>query len=641
MTHFFRRACLLTILLALTLGVEAPTPLLSQGEGVSVPDASQTQRRRGDVAHLHHPTPLLSASEGAGPPPGSATRSNLPGGANVAIIPIEGMIYDFTLDSLRRRIDRAVQNGATVIVLELDTYGGVVTSALDIAKYLKDPAAVPVPVLAWVHNKAYSAGILIAAACDQGIVMSSASATGDCAPIVPGRNLAPTERAKAFSPIASEFQHSAATHGYSYATFHAMCVLGVELYLIERTDPATGQAERRLVNQADYAIMVRGDTNAWQGLDATPAPAPGGPGDGYPPALPAPTSPSDNPGSPSIPDIPTLPGGFEIPGMPELADEGAPAPVERVNPAEASAQDVGQWQPVTVLPSGAVAPNGRVHDGQTLFTPDETRAADVGLSRATVSTDAELQQYLQAASVSRIDQTWSENFAGFLTRMWVRAVLVVLLALGVYLELQSPGLGIPAAVAALALFGLFGAPMVIGLADVWHILLFVLGLGLLIVELMFTPTFGALGIVGVILMLAALVLSAVPITSGGFATPGTWDRLFTALLSTLTGTAASFVGIIFLTRYFGQIPGLSRLVLADAEPANPHESSRLAGHAALGDQELRVGDTGRVASPLRPAGTAVFHGRDVDVTSTGSYLDTGTPIRIAAISRFTITVEEM
>src|SRR5690606_21899706 len=94
---------------------------------------------------------------------------------------------------------------------------------------------------------------LIASACDQ-IVMSPASATGDCAPIVPGFGIGPPGRAKALSPLLEEFRDSARAHGYDYTLFHAMCVLGVEVYRV-RT-PQTGEV--RLVNQADYAVMVRG-----------------------------------------------------------------------------------------------------------------------------------------------------------------------------------------------------------------------------------------------------------------------------------------------------------------------------------------------------------------------------------------------
>lgn len=538
------------------------------------------------------------------------TVSSLPSGSNVAVIPIEGIIYDFTLDSLQRRIDRALADGASVIVLEIDTNGGLVTAALDISRYLKDPTEVPVPTVAWIKPKALSAGIMIAAACDE-IIMAPAAQTGDCAPIVPGMNLSPTERAKAFSPIAAEFKNSAATNGYTYATFHAMCVLGVELYLIEHPD--TG--ERLVVNQADYAVMVNGDLSASTGI------------------------PIDNSTSTPSGNIPSLP----IPGSSNSQTLGPTNTTLDLAEAESyRPEDVGVWKPVISLPSGKSAPNGRFHSGVgLLFTTDDVLAADIGLSKATIQNDADLQRYLGAASVTRIDQSWSENFAGFLTKLWVRAILVVLLAIGVFLELQAPGLGIPGAIALLALVGLFGAPMIIGLADIWHILLFMVGLTLLIVEIgLGGATFGVLGVVGIIVMIGALVISVIPST-GGIPAPGMWNQLLAALLATVIAFVLGGVGIGLLMRNFGNIPGLSRLVLADAQASagDVTEPTHLAGDEVHGNGHITVGQTGKVLSTLRPAGEAEIDGQVIDVTSLGAFLEPGTPIRVVEVTRYSIVVD--
>ncbi|MEM6855381.1 MAG: NfeD family protein [Planctomycetota bacterium] len=614
MKHRLRRAGLLLILLGLMLGQAEPVSE-TQPEATAEPAASESVATEvptnGDESPDEANTPALAPPTAPGP-----RVSNLPSGANVAVIPIEGIIYNFTLDSLQRRIERALDpanpNCASVIVLEINTNGGQVAAALDISRYLKDPNEVPVPTIAWVKPKALSAGIMIAAACDE-IIMAPAAVTGDCAPIVPGMNLSPTERAKAFSPIAAEFKNSAGRNGYTYATFHAMCVLGVELYLIE--NPDTG--ERLVVNQADYAVMVNGDTSASAGIPIQSAADP-------------------NAGNNNS----LLPGGNSA-GT--LAPTNAP-----MNLAEAEVyrpQDVGVWQPVVTLPSGKSAPNGRVHSGVgLLFTPDDVLAADIGLSQSTIQNDADLQRYLGAAQITRIDQSWSENFAGFLTKLWVRALLVVLLAIGVFLELQAPGLGIPGAVALLALVGLFGAPMIIGLADIWHILLFMVGLTLLVVEIgTGGASFGVLGIVGVIIMIGALVLSVVPTGGGVMPTAGTWNQLLAALLATLVAFVLSGVGIGLLMRYFGNIPALNRLVLADTQPsaAAVIEPTHLAGDEVLGGGKIAVGHTGKVLSTLRPAGEAEINGQIVDVTSLGQFLDPGTPVRVIEVTRFSIVVDEI
>jgi membrane-bound serine protease (ClpP class) len=607
-----RRAGLLLILLSLWAG-HAPESGVAQVDAAGAPEAPAASESEAEPAAETPTAPSATSNRAAGQP--APRLSSLPGGANVAVIPIEGMIYDFTLESLQRRVDRALANGASVIVIEIDTYGGVVTAALDISKYLKDPTAVPVPTVAWVNDKAYSAGIIIASACDE-IVMSPASATGDCAPIMYGQNLAPTERAKAYSPIATEFRNSAQSHGYTYATFHAMCVLGIDLYLIE--NPDTGQ--RLVVNQADYAVMVEGDKEARDGIRVeSQAPAGGGGG-----------------------------GFLTLPGSRDDSGGGTVTTYNLAASNQAGPGDLGNWEPVEVLPSGNRAPGGRIHAGTgMLFTPDATLARDIGLSRATIANDGELQRYLGAASVTRVDPTWSEDLAKFLTQMWVRALLVVILAVGAYLELQAPGLGLPGAVALIALFGLFGAPMIIGLADLWHVLLFLAGLALLVAEVTLTPAFGVLGISGIILMLAALVLSVVPTGGGVLPAAGTWDQATSALLASLIGLVGAAVGLIALVHYFGHIPGLNRLLLTDtpvdAGPATATSPGaypgKLSGSDVLGDGQLKVGQTGRVVSTLRPSGEAEFDGHTVDVVSIGPFVDPGTAVRITEVGRFTITVE--
>lgn len=627
MKHFTRRAGLLVCLLGVLLGQADPTapseiapqttpdvaadPALTSGTATDSPAPLDGETATPGDAASTPTTPIVPASTTPKPRP---KLSSLPSGANVAVIPVHGDIYDYTYQSLQRRVDKALAQGASVIVLEIDTYGGLVTAALDISKYLKDSSKVPVPTIAWINDKAYSAGIMIASACDE-IIMVPSSATGDCAPIAPGQNLAPTERAKVFSPIAREFQNSARRSGQTYATFHAMCELGVELYLIE--NPATG--ERKVVNQADYAVMVKGDASARTGIKiSNEAPAAG-----------TPSSPLPLP----------LPGGIGSSGG------GGTQTFWGIAEASEAGNDLGNWVAVETLPSGKFVAQGRVHAGVgLLFTPDDVLAADIGLSQSTIAGEAELKRYLAAATVTRIDPTWSENLAGFLSNnWWVRIVLIIMLVLGVFLELQAPGMGVPGAIAVVALLGLFGAPMVIGLADIWHVLLFALGLGLLVIEITVAPTFGVLGIVGIIVMIASLILAVIP-TSGGFVpAPGMGDEILMGAVSTITGFTLAGVGVIVFINYFGKIPGLNRLVLAaDPVPAGvgpDGEPVRVAGQAVLGNGQIAVGQTGTVVSTLRPAGEAEFNNQTIDVVSVGPMIDVGQTVRVLEVNRFSIVVE--
>lgn len=532
-------------------------------------------------------------------------RSNLvlPSGSNIAVIPVTGVVYDFTFESLQRRVDKALAEGATLIVIELDTPGGVATSAMKISKYIR---TLPVPTVAWVNNEALSAGIMIAAACDE-IVMSPASLTGDCAPIIPGINLAATERAKALSPILEEFRDSAQDNGYDFVMFQAMCVLGVEVYMVEKSD---GSGERRLVNQIDYAVMVKGESPQDY---ASQTPPPGG-------AVQAPA----------------------------IEDVGA------VTLSVATEADRGAWRAVEVLPSGDNAPGGMVHDGKTLLTRNQKRAADIGLSKATIASQADLQKNYRAGGVFVVAPTWSEGLAAVLTSWWARIILIIVCLIGAYIEMQAPGLSVPGAVAAAALLLLIGAPYIIGLAEVWHILLFLVGFALVIVELVFTPAFGLLGIAGLMMMFMGVVLSVVPSGKGAggqgvgwLPPPEMWDRMVASMFFTLLALLASGVGFYYITKYFGKIPGLNRLILQTVQPSaaavgmdpagNPIHVS---GDEVLGVGVITVGLAGTALTELRPSGMARFGEHNVDVVSVGPFIEKGDKVKVVEVRGNRIVVDQ-
>jgi membrane-bound serine protease (ClpP class) len=68
-------------------------------------------------------------------------------------------------------------------------------------------------------------------------------------------------------------------------------------------------------------------------------------------------------------------------------------------------------------------------------------------------------------------------------------------------------------------------------------------------------------------------------------------------------------------------------------------SSKKAGYAASDESNSLIGLEGRALSPLRPAGTAEFGDRKLDVITRGDYLAGGTPIRIVESHGSRIIVE--
>ena len=91
---------------------------------------------------------------------------------------------------------------------------------------------------------------------------------------------------------------------------------------------------------------------------------------------------------------------------------------------------------------------------------------------------------------------------------------------------------------------------------------------------------------------------------------------------------------VFLTRYLGEVPLLSRLVLSPPErEGGPLDVARLTSTTGQGVnvELLEVGQVGTVQSPLRPAGKVEFAEEFYDVVSEGDFVDAGDQVRILEI----------
>ncbi|HEX4794782.1 MAG TPA: ATP-dependent Clp protease proteolytic subunit [Humisphaera sp.] len=190
-------------------------------------------------------------------PPPSAPASGTIAASNAAVIRLSGEVDDFRRDSLIRRFHQAQAAGARTIIIEIDTYGGLVTSGLDISRFLRGQT--DVHTIAFVDNKAISAGALIAMACDE-IIMTPGATLGDCAPIMHDNNgglvaLPPAERAKIQSPILRDFEDSAKKNGYSPAVADAMVAVEDSVYLVR-----DAQGHEKAVDEAEYkSLTAAGD----------------------------------------------------------------------------------------------------------------------------------------------------------------------------------------------------------------------------------------------------------------------------------------------------------------------------------------------------------------------------------------------
>lgn len=193
--------------------------------------------------------------------------------SRAAIVTIDGEINDVTYASLIRRVNEAREQGVDMLILQMDTPGGLVSSALDICTYLKN--LTDMRTVAWVKPSAFSAGAMISLACNE-IVMASASKIGDCAPILLSptdglQELGETERAKVESPILKEFRDSAHRRHYDLHLCEAMVRMGSEIWWMEKK---SGDERRFVLTEEKDRLLAEKDS-VWRLVETMKDPVSG------------------------------------------------------------------------------------------------------------------------------------------------------------------------------------------------------------------------------------------------------------------------------------------------------------------------------------------------------------------------------
>ncbi len=141
---------------------------------------------------------------------------------------------------------------------------------------------------------------------------------------------------------------------------------------------------------------------------------------------------------------------------------------------------------------------------------------------------------------------------------------------------------------------------------------FVLGIGLMVLEA-FMPGFGLPGISGILLEVAAVVLTW--FTHGPMAALG--------MTLVVLSVVAIAISMSLRSAANGKL-SRSKLILKDTE-------SNEAGYRSAADMEVFLGKEGETTTVLRPTGMAEFDGVKLDVVSDGEFIPAGEKVRIVRV----------
>lgn len=240
------------------------------------------------------------------------------------------------------------------------------------------------------------------------------------------------------------------------------------------------------------------------------------------------------------------------------------------------------------------------------------------------STDEVITRHLgfKSYKLYTYSPSWADQVKGFLLNPALQALLVMLIAGGIYFEMQSPGMGFPSLVA-LSAAVLYFAPLYLdGLAQYWEIGLFIIGLLLLLVEIFLLPGVGLAGVGGVILIVGSMTMGL--LDNDGFhfeAVSG--EAIGQASMTVFIGLVASVLLALWLSSKIGQRGVWRKMALTnDLEEAvsNPIH------------KEL-VGQTGRAATVMRLSGKVEIDGQLYDALSESGFIEKDEPIRVTGASQ--------
>ncbi len=278
-----------------------------------------------------------------------------------------------------------------------------------------------------------------------------------------------------------------------------------------------------------------------------------------------------------------------------------------------------------------------VSDSGKLLTLTAGEMERYGVSSGTVSTRDELISSFGFTSEDTVvlEKSRADSIITFLTSGAMTSLLLIAGLVALYLEITSPGFGVPGTIALICFAVVFGASGLMGNLGPVEILMFLIGVVLLLLEIFVIPGFGIAGISGIVLILGSFVFSLQDFYWPEF----DWQWTITRRNIGIVGIGL-FGGIILIGVLMTALPRagiFDRLVLhAPGDPGYAGFSRRRKRNkSALDTPEtpdesavpaISEGAVGVALTDLRPVGKIRLEARTVVAETDGEYYDKGTQV---------------
>ena len=230
---------------------------------------------------------------------------------------------------------------------------------------------------------------------------------------------------------------------------------------------------------------------------------------------------------------------------------------------------------------------------------------------------------LQGATQETVLITLADRFVFFVTSPLISGTLLALGTLGLFVEIRTPGFGIPGIAGLICLGLFFWGHRLLNISADYAALAFIVGVALLLIELFVIPGFGVAGIAGIVLMLGSVFF----VFRNAY-------KLETAVFGLSFAIILAFALAIALSYVLPKTRTWNHLVLSTVMDSDVGFHS-----APREDFQGYVGKTGIALTPLRPAGTVRVDDKRLDVVTAGDFIVRETPVKIINVEGSKIFVE--
>jgi len=258
-------------------------------------------------------------------------------------------------------------------------------------------------------------------------------------------------------------------------------------------------------------------------------------------------------------------------------------------------------------------------------------AQKYGLARAIADDSSELIQKLEiTGEITELKPNTADQIVSVLTSGAVQSLLILLGLVMLFLEINSPGFGIPGVVAIISFVTVFGLNALLGTVGSLELILFLIGVALLAVEIFIIPGFGITGISGLVLIGFSLVFSRQDFIIPSL--PWQWEIFGRNVIFVSIGIILAIAAIAVIALMGPRLKIFDRLTLktkieGTAGGPDPEHAgtSVLEAARAMSEAEENYGDLlgkkGTSVSTLRPSGKAEFDGKIYVVEADGSFIE--------------------